>query len=221
MGCCKDNVSNIEKLLSDMYLIFDDSELYELNMYIQRNRGDILFARKWFLYEGQSEDVIIPYFSRMLGKDFDEHGVNGIIYRGNGSAGAFIKLAKVLNIEWVLLGDNDIQGSKTTSEVLNCGYEKEDIADILLLTKAKDFEHELADITSIFADYENILSDRITEDMHKLKTEGNFEKYKEKVVSLIQDGKVENAYNLKKIWDERNFSIDEIPDVIKNLIKQV
>lgn len=202
-------------------MIFDKTELCNLNMYIQRNRGDILFARKWFLYEGQSEDVIIPYFAKILGKDFDEHGINGIMYRNNGSAGAFIKLAKVLNIGWVVLGDNDGQGEKTINEILNCGYEREDVAEIMLLTNKKDFEYELADVPSIFNDYETILGDSISEDISKLKEEGETEEYKKKIVELIQKGKVENAYNLLKIWDERGFSVDEIPEVIKNLIWKV
>lgn len=220
-GCCKDHVANIDDIIADTYQIFTDTELCELNMYIQRNRGDILFARKWFLYEGQSEDVILPYFAQLLGKNFDEHGINGIMYRSNGSAGAFLKLAKVLNIQWVLLGDNDAQGKSTTKEILNCGYEQKDIADILQLTKAKDFEHELADIPSIFADYEGILGDKISCDIRKLKEDGNTEEYKENVVKLIQGGKVENAYNLLRIWEERKFSTDEIPEVMRNLIEKV
>ena len=220
-GCCKEIVPNIEDILEDAYMIFDKTELCNLNMYIQRNRGDILFARKWFLYEGQSEDVIIPYFAKLLGKDFDEHGINGIMYRCNGSAGAFIKLAKVLNIEWVVLGDNDRQGEITRNEILNCGYERKDVAEIMLLTNKEDFEHELADVPSIFNDYETILVDNISEDIIKLKEEGETEAYKKKVVELIQKGKVENAYNLLKIWDERGLSVDEIPEVIKNLIWKV
>ena len=221
MGCCKGSVANIDAIISDAYQIFTDTELCGLNMYIQRNRGDILFAKKWFLYEGQSEDVILPYFAQLLGKDFDEYGINGIMYRSNGSAGAFIKLAKVLSIQWVLLGDNDEQGKSTINEILNCGYEKKDIAEILQLTKTKDFEHELADIPSIFADYESILGDKISCDIKKLKEDGNTEEYKEKIVKLIQGGKVENAYNLMKIWKDRHFSTDEIPEIMKKLIEKV
>ena len=91
----------------------------------------------------------------------------------------------------------------------------------MLLTNKKDFEHELADVPSIFNDYETILGDSISEDISKLKEEGETEEYKKKIVELIQKGKVENAYNLLKIWDERGFSVDEIPEVIKNLIWKV
>ena len=120
-----------------------------------------------------------------------------------------------------VLGDNDGQGEKTINEILNCGYEREDVAEIMLLTNKKDFEYELADVPSIFNDYETILGDSISEDISKLKEEGETEEYKKKIVELIQKGKVENAYNLLKIWDERGFSVDEIPEVIKNLIWKV
>ena len=220
-GCCKDYVEDIDGILAKAGLIFDNLELCNLNMYIQRNRGDILFARKWFLYEGQSEDVIIPYFAKKLGKDFDEHGINGIIYRSNGSAGAFIKLAKVLDIKWVLLGDNDDQGKRTKNEVLSCGYEEEDIKESLLLTQSRDFEHELANIPTILEDYETILGTAITEDIKKLKDNGDYEAYKEQIVGLIQSGKVDNAYNLVEAWDARSFLVDEIPEVIRKLIERV
>lgn len=143
------------------------------------------------------------------------------MYRSNGSAGAFVKLAKVLNIGWVCLGDNDGQGEKTINEILNCGYERDNVADIMMLTNKIDFENELADVPTIFHDYETILGDSITDDISKLKEDGKNEEYKDKVVKLIQKGKVENAYNLLRIWDERGFSVDEIPEVIKKLIWKV
>ena len=79
----------------------------------------------------------------------------------------------------------------------------------------------LADIPSIFADYEGILGDKISCDIRKLKEDGNTEEYKENVVKLIQGGKVENAYNLLRIWEERKFSTDEIPEVMRKLIEKV
>ena len=135
--------------------------------------------------------------------------------------GAFIKLAKVLNIDWVVLGDNDGQGEKTKNEILNCGYKNADAEEIMLLTNEKDFEHELANVPTIFNDYESILREKITEDINKLKEKGENEKYVKKVVELIQKGKVENAYNLLRRWDDRGLSPDEIPQVIQNLIGRV
>ena len=219
-GCCKDIVSNIDQLIAEAYQIFSKTDLCDLNMYIQRNRGDILFARKWFLYEGQSEDVIIPYFARLLNKNFDEHGVSGIMYRSNGTAGAFIKLAKVLNIQWFLLGDNDEQGKTTMKEVFNCGYTKEEVKDYVSLTSTKDFEHELSESPSILMDYESILANELTEDIKKLK-EINKDEYRHKIVEIIQKGKIENAYKLVEIWDRRGLLVEDIPKVIVDLIERL
>ena len=220
-GCCKCKGVDIDNIIAEAYLIFSNQELYEVNMYTQRNRGDILFARKWFLYEGQTEDVIIPYFARLLGKEFDENGINGIMYRNNGSARAFIKLAKVLDIPWVVLGDNDEQGKTTMKEVINCGYSKEYVAERVALTNEKDIEHELAKSEAILNDYELLLGEDISEEEKQLKIDGKDDEYRETVVSKIQKGKVENAYKLLEIWDERGFDKNEIPAVIKTLIGKV
>ncbi len=158
-----------------------------------------------------------------MDKEFDEYGVSGIMYRSNGSAGAFIKLAKVLNIPWLLLGDNDDGGKKSKQEVINCGYSKEDIAERLLLTSTKDIEHELAKSEKIFHDYELLVKKEVLRKAKQLKMELNDDKYKKAVISEIQKGKVENAYKLIEIWnqEERGFSKDEIPEVIKTLIEKV
>lgn len=220
-GGCKCKGVDIDNIIAEAYSIFSNQELCEINMYIQRNRGDILFARKWFLYEGQTEDVIIPYFAGLLGIEFDENGINGIMYRNNGSAKAFIKLAKVLDIPWVVLGDNDEQGKTTTKEVINCGYSKEYVAERVALTNEKDIEHELAKSQTILNDYELLLGEDISEEEKQLKIEGKDNEYRETIVSKIQKGKVENAYKLLELWNERGFDKNEIPTVIKTLIRKV
>lgn len=220
-GCCQCIGADINEIIAEAYMIFSNQELCEVNMYTQRTRGDILFARKWFLYEGQTEDVIIPYFARLLGKEFDENGINGIMYRNNGSAKAFIKLAKVLDIPWVVLGDNDEQGKATTKEVINCGYTKEYVADRVALTSEKDIEHELAKSATILTDYELLLGEDISEEEKLLKIEQKDAEYREAIVSKIQKGKVENAYKLLDLWDERGFGKNEIPEAIRKLIEKV
>ena len=220
-GCCKCISVDIDNIIAETYLIFSNQELCEVNMYIQRNRGDILFARQWFLYEGQTEDVIIPYFASLLGTEFDENGINGIMYRNNGSARAFIKLAKVLDIPWVVLGDNDEQGKATMQEVVNCGYSKEYVAERVALTNEKDIEHELARSKTILNDYELLLGEDISEEDKQLKIDGKDDEYREAIVSKIQKGKVENAYKLLELWDKRSFDKNEIPTVIKTLIRKV
>lgn len=220
-GCCECTENNIDEIILAAYSIFSDHELCEINMYIQRNRGDILFARKWVLYEGQTEDVIIPYFAELLGKCFDEHGISGIMYRNNGSAKAFIKLAKVLDISWIVLGDNDSQGKSTINEVKNCGYSDKYVQNRVILTSKKDIEHELADSPIIFEDYKKILGIELPEVEKMSKADTNSDEYKDSIIKRIQEEKVENAYKLLQAWKRRGFSKEEIPLVIKSLIEKV
>lgn len=220
-GCCHPSEETIDTVIKNAYKIFNLAEICNLNTYVQRSRGEILFARKWLLYEGQSEDVILPYFAKILGKDLDASGVSGIIYRSNGSAGPFAKLAKVLSIPWVMLADNDEQGEKTVNEVRNCGYSEDVISSQVLLNSTTDFENELSTSSRIFSDYERIISEEITQGIIELKNTGDGDEYKKEIVKLVQKGKVVNAYKLLDLWSKDALRADDIPAVYVNAILEV
>lgn len=217
-GCCKEEW--LENYISDSINIFTKEEIYDLNIYVQRTRGEILFARKWILYEGQTEDVIIQYCAKMLGYNIDEYGISGICYRTNGSAGAFAKLAKVLGINWVLLGDKDRQGTSTINEIKKCGYTNEEIEKRVYLTNEKDIETEFVK-NGFLSDYEEIIADKIDEHIKRLKESGNLDEYEKEIIKEVQRGKVENAYKLVERWRKRNMQIDEIPEFVKKFIEEV
>lgn len=220
-GCCTPVEGTINDVISEARNIFSAEELHSINMCIQKNRGDILFARRWFLYEGQTEEVLLPYFARLMELDFDEHGISGIMYRNNGSAKAFVKLARVLGIPWVVLGDNDQQGQKTKNEVKSCGYDDPTINTKVILTNEKDIEHELICTPDIMADYELFMLAELSSDEIQLKADGKIEEYKAVLVKKIQKGKVENAYKLIEQWEARGFSQNDIPEFFKKLIEKV
>ena len=217
-GCCKED--GIDDHILKSQDIFTTEELNSLNMYVQRTRGEILFARKWILYEGQTEEVIIRFCAEKLGYNLEQYGISGIFYRTNGSAGAFVKLARVLGIDWALLGDGDMQGRKTISEIMGCGYSREEIAQKVFLTNEKDIENEFVK-NGFLADYETIASDVMSDDVKKLKEDGKDNEYKEAIISIVQAGKVEYAYKLIDAWKTRNMQKDEIPDFIKRFIGEV
>ena len=217
-GCC--GVDEIDDYIIRSRDIFTKEELNNLNIYVQRTRGEILFARKWILYEGQTEDIIIQYCAEILGYNIEQYGISGIFYRTNGSAGAFVKLARVLGIEWVLLGDRDQQGAGTINEIKKCGYSEEEINDKVYLTNEKDIENEFVK-NGFLSDYESIVEDKIDEEILKLKEEGKTEDYKNAVIKIVQNGKVENAYKLVEVWQNRNMQKEEIPLFIKNFIEEV
>ena len=217
-GCCPD--CDIEKYIGMSRFIFTENELHDLNMYVQRTRGDILFARKWLLYEGQTEHVIVTYCANLMGYNLDEYGISGIMYKSNGTAGAFVKLADALGIRWCVLGDNDHQGMETRREVGKCGYSEAEVLEKVILTNARDIEHEFVN-SGFLADYEWILGDSITEEMKQWKADGDMEKYRNGVAELIQKGKRENAYRLVEVWDKRGMCAEEIPAFMAEFIEKV
>ncbi|MCI8663053.1 MAG: DUF2813 domain-containing protein [Hungatella sp.] len=95
-SCCPN--CDVENYIRLSRCIFTEKELHDLNMYVQKTRGEILFSSKWMLCEGQTEDVIVTYCADLMGYNLDEYGVSGIMYQSNGTAGAFVKLADALGI---------------------------------------------------------------------------------------------------------------------------
>lgn len=218
-GAFKKNGIDVSSYIDKSMLIFSNEELNGLNTYVKKSRGDILFGRKWLLYEGQSEDVVIPYFANLLGKNLDEHGVSTIIFRSNGTAKSFIKLAKVLDIDWYLLSDSDLQKDKTEKEILGCGIKSDEFSRRFFCTTTKDFEHELASQDSIFSDYEKIVKTKLDKELRDKNTDCN--EYSEEVIKLIQESKVDSAYALVSSWENRKLKKEEIPKLFKDLIDRV
>lgn len=219
-GCFKKigiDVSDIVKSSKD---IFNEHELNQLNIFIQKTRGEILFARKWLLYEGQTEDVLIPFCFNLMNKNLDENGISTIMYRSNGSAKAFVKLARYLSIDWYLLGDGDDQGKKTSEEIHDCGITDEEFKRRVIITKEKDLEHELAMDDTVLEDYEKIVNSEMNEGIASLKLKNKVE-YRRSIAKLVQKDKVDSAYKLLKVWEDRGMSKENVPTIISDLVKMV
>jgi putative ATP-dependent endonuclease of OLD family len=97
---------------------FTDTELVNVNRFVQRNNGEILFARVVVVIEGDTEDFALPVFARHhWGKD---HGLLAISFAYTGGAGAgkhVIRVLEALGIPWVLMADGDADGSKGISAI--------------------------------------------------------------------------------------------------------
>ena len=70
------------------------------------------------------------------------------------------------------------------------------------------------------SDYEAILKRDITDDLVRLKS-SDYEVYKEKIIELAQNSKVENSYRLISRLEARNISPEEIPENIRYLIERL
>ena len=76
-------------------LHIEDEELRALQTFARRIRGEIFFASRWMIVEGQAEYLIVSALAKSLGYDFDEHGVSLIDAVNNGNPATFAALARV------------------------------------------------------------------------------------------------------------------------------
>ncbi|WP_169054343.1 AAA family ATPase [Nitratireductor sp. XY-223] len=89
-----------------------DDELKALETYARRIRGEIFFAHRWFIVEGQAEYLIVHALARELDYDLDEHGVSLIDAMNNGNPATFAALARAFGIPWCAVFDGDQAGNQ-------------------------------------------------------------------------------------------------------------
>jgi putative ATP-dependent endonuclease of OLD family len=135
---------------SQAYL--SDGDLSQLEVYVKRVRGEILFARAWLLCEGQSEYLVLRCFAEVLGVSLDAAGVSIIDYQNNGSPGAFAALARALGFPWLMTCDTDAQSTKFRKEIENRGFSASEIADALKPLPQADCDLELFLVKNGFGD---------------------------------------------------------------------
>ena len=73
---------------------------------IRRGRGDLLFARCWLVYEGETEAILFAGVAEALGVNLDRHGVAGLQCSEIAPASLFLT-ANRFGIPWYLVYDDD------------------------------------------------------------------------------------------------------------------
>jgi putative ATP-dependent endonuclease of OLD family len=117
----------LRKLYDDSKVFVTDGELHDLETFAMRIRGEIFFARKWLLVEGQAEYLLMHALGRALGYDLDEHGIAVIDAVNNGNPITFAVLARALGIPWKALFDGDAAGNAYTSNIAARDFEPAEI----------------------------------------------------------------------------------------------
>lgn len=100
-----------------------DGELADLETWARRIRGEIFFARKWLIVEGQSDYVIMYAIATLMGYAPDQHGVSIIDAQNSGNPGTFATLARALGIPWLGLYDGDGGGQGFLAQLKNRGFD--------------------------------------------------------------------------------------------------
>jgi putative ATP-dependent endonuclease of the OLD family len=124
-------------------LFIPDDELRALETYARRIRGEIFFATRWFIVEGQAEYLIVHAIARELGYDLDEHGVAVIDAMNNGHPATFAALARALSIPWLAVFDGDQAGQQYCQGIQNRNFDPAFVAVRCRRHAAADLEAQL------------------------------------------------------------------------------
>lgn len=133
----------LRELRDRAVLYMPDDELHALETYARRIRGEIFFARRWMIVEGQAEYLIVHGLGRGLGYDLDEHGVSVIDAQNNGNPATFAALARALSIPWVAIVDGDAAGSSYVQSITDRGFEVAFVAQRCKKLPAGTLEQQL------------------------------------------------------------------------------
>jgi putative ATP-dependent endonuclease of OLD family len=206
---------NLRDFYTSSQLVIDKDERNDLYTFAQRTRGELFFARGWLLVEGQTEYIVLSYFSDVLNIPLDTHGVTIIDFQNNGSPVAFVKLAKSLSFSWKLLSDSDNQLESTLSQVKKTGYTEEEIRNLVKILPWIDFETFLAK-EGFIEEYKAILGNKVRE----VTVPPNDEEYSVQIADLIKKDKVGNALKFVDYLKKHDFDNRRIPDLLKQLISE-
>lgn len=120
-----------------------DAELEKLETFARRIRGEIFFARRWLLVEGQSEYQLVHGIAKGLEYDLDENGVAVIDFQNNGSPEIFAVLARALGYPWLAVVDGDPAGHDYIARIRAKYFSAEEIAQRTSYLPAGFLEEQL------------------------------------------------------------------------------
>ena len=104
-------------LLERSSVFINDDELRKLETFARRIRGEIFFAHRWLIVEGQAEYLLVSTLAREIEYNLDEHGISLIDSMNNGDPKLFTALAQALGIPWLAVLDGDDAGKKRIREI--------------------------------------------------------------------------------------------------------
>lgn len=108
-------------------LYIDDQELRSLETWARRIRGEIFFAERWLIVEGQADYLIVHAVAHALDYDLDRHGVSVIDAQNNGNPATFAALARAFGIPWLAVFDGDEAGLEYVEAIAGRGSSAEDL----------------------------------------------------------------------------------------------
>ena len=120
-----------------------DDELQSLETYARRMRGEIFFAERWLIVEGQADYLIVHALANATDYDLDSHGVSVIDAQNNGNPVTFAAFARALDIPWLAVFDGDEAGQRYVDKIGQRGFADEEVETRCQTHLAGDLEAQL------------------------------------------------------------------------------
>jgi putative ATP-dependent endonuclease of OLD family len=133
----------LRTLRDESAVYVSDADLQDLDTYARRIRGEIFFADRWLLVEGQAEYTLVSGLAEALGTPLDDFGIALIDAVNNGNPQAFASLARALNIPWVAVLDGDAAGHGYKAAIVSRGFDAAFVDERCRLLPAGDLEQQL------------------------------------------------------------------------------
>ena len=149
LACCGSDkrrdelVSQLIDLRDRSSLYVADDELQALETFAQRMRGEIFFAERWLIVEGQADYRLVDSIAHALEYDLDQYGVSVIDAKNNGSPGTFAALARALGIPWLAVFDGDSAGKKYIQSIRKRGFNDNQLRERCRTHPEEDLERQL------------------------------------------------------------------------------
>ena len=134
---------NLRELRDRSSLYIGDDELQSLETYARRMRGEIFFAERWLIVEGQADYLILHALAHAMDYDLDSHGVSVIDAQNNGKPDIFAALARALDIPWLGVFDGDDPGKSYVEAIRKRGFSDEELETRCRTHSAGDLEAQL------------------------------------------------------------------------------
>ena len=187
LACCGRDKrrTEVEQRLRDLRerssLYIDDGELQALDTHARRIRGEIFFAERWLIVEGQTDYLLVHAIAHALDYDLDQHSISVIDAQNNGDPATFAALAQALDIPWLAVFDGDDAGKRMKRAIGSRGFSDEELeercqthpaGDLEAQLVADGLEPELRDVlvTSGISDASQLAGDSLAARLRKNKT---------------------------------------------------
>ena len=133
LACCgthdrrREIVPTLRDLRDRSSLYMTDEELHALETFARRMRGEIFFAERWLIVEGQADYLLVHAIAQAQRYDLDQHGVAVIDAQNNGNPATFAALARALAIPWLAVFDGDGAGQDYVRSIGARGFADEEL----------------------------------------------------------------------------------------------